>query len=287
MIARDGQTLRDAVRQWKRAGLTIGLVPTMGALHEGHLSLVREAQTRCDRVIVSIFVNPTQFNNPEDLAGYPRTEDADIALLEGVDALFIPSPEAMYPAGFSTTVQVGGLSESLEGAYRPGHFNGMATVVTKLFGLSGADKAFFGEKDWQQLQIVRRMVQDLNLPVEIVPCPTLRETDGLALSSRNRRLSGQARQIAPLLHRIMQETAAAIRSGTAVDTALADGEKRLAEAGFGPIDYLACCDAETLQPVGRSRSDAAHQTGEGERGALRLLAAAALDSVRLIDNIVI
>ncbi|WP_222546509.1 pantoate--beta-alanine ligase [Asaia lannensis] len=282
MIVRDGRTLGQRAEQWKAEGQTIGLVPTMGALHEGHLSLVQEARTRCDRVIVSIFVNPTQFNNPADLASYPRTEEADITLLQGVDTVFIPTAEAMYPAGFSTLVQVSGLSEGLEGAHRPGHFNGMATVVTKLFGLSRADMAFFGEKDWQQLQIVRRLVQDLNLPLEIVPCPTLREADGLALSSRNRRLSPRARQIAPRLHAIMQDVAASIRHGESIDTALQNGLRQLEETGFGPVDYLACCNARTLQPV----SDEEHRD-KGSAKDLRLLAAAALDSVRLIDNIVI
>ena len=282
MIVRDGRTLGQRAEQWKAEGQTIGLVPTMGALHEGHLSLVQEARTRCDRVIVSIFVNPTQFNNPADLASYPRTEEADIALLQGVDTVFIPTAEAMYPAGFSTLVQVSGLSDGLEGAHRPGHFNGMATVVTKLFGLSRADMAFFGEKDWQQLQIVRRLVQDLNLPLEIVPCPTLREVDGLALSSRNRRLSPRARQIAPRLHAIMQDVAASIRHGESIDTALQNGLRQLEETGFGPVDYLACCNARTLQPV----SDEEHRD-KGSAKDLRLLAAAALDSVRLIDNIVI
>lgn len=282
MIVRDGRTLGQRAEQWKAEGQTIGLVPTMGALHEGHLSLVQEARTRCDRVIVSIFVNPTQFNNPADLASYPRTEEADITLLQGVDTVFIPTAEAMYPAGFSTLVQVSGLSEGLEGAHRPGHFNGMATVVTKLFGLSRADMAFFGEKDWQQLQIVRRLVQDLNLPLEIVPCPTLREADGLALSSRNRRLSPRARQIAPRLHAIMQDVAASIRRGEAIKTALRNGLRQLEETGFGPVDYLACCNARTLQPV----SDEEHRD-KGSAKDLRLLAAAALDSVRLIDNIVI
>ena len=282
MIVRDGRTLGQRAEQWKAEGQTIGLVPTMGALHEGHLSLVQEARTRCDRVIVSIFVNPTQFNNPADLASYPRTEEADIALLQGVDTVFIPTAEAMYPAGFSTLVQVSGLSDGLEGAHRPGHFNGMATVVTKLFGLSRADMAFFGEKDWQQLQIVRRLVQDLNLPLEIVPCPTLREADGLALSSRNRRLSPRARQIAPRLHAIMQDVGASIRHGEAIDTALQNGLRQLEETGFGPVDYLACCNARTLQPV----SDEEHRD-KGSAKDLRLLAAAALDSVRLIDNIVI
>lgn len=277
MILRDSAALRSRVTEWKKTGASIGLVPTMGALHEGHLSLVRAAQAECARVIVSIFVNPTQFNNAHDLANYPRSEAADVALLAGVDGIFIPTVETMYPEGYSTSVQVSGLTDRLEGAHRPGHFSGMATVVTKLFGMSGADRAYFGEKDWQQLQIIRRFTQDLNLPVSITSCPTLREADGLALSSRNRRLPEAARIRAPRLHAIMQETARAIRAGRPIAAALAAGEADLEAAGFGPIDYLACCDAQTLMP--------AREMTPGQ--TLRLLAAAALDSVRLIDNIVI
>ncbi|WP_438381340.1 pantoate--beta-alanine ligase [Asaia sp. BMEF1] len=281
MIIRDIATLKRTVRQWNQAGETIGLVPTMGALHEGHLSLVTQARARTQRVIVSIFVNPTQFNNPTDLATYPRTEAEDIALLPDVDAIFIPTAEAMYPEGFSSTVKVSAMAETLEGAYRPGHFDGMATVVTKLFSLSEADYAFFGEKDWQQLQIVRRFVQDLNLPIEIVACPTLREADGLALSSRNRRLSPEARKNAPALHAILQEIATTIRQGQPIAEALDNGMKSLIAAGFGPIDYLACCEAESLTSVTTVFAT------KHDNGALRLLVAAALESVRLIDNIVI
>ena len=281
MIIRDIATLKQTVRHWKQTGETIGLVPTMGALHEGHLSLVTQARAETQRVIVSIFVNPTQFNNPADLATYPRTEAQDIALLADVDAIFIPTAEAMYPAGFSSTVKVSAMTETLEGAHRPGHFDGMATVVTKLFFLSEADYAFFGEKDWQQLQIVRRFVQDLNLPIDIVACPTLREADGLALSSRNRRLSPDARKSAPALHAILQEMAAAIRQGRPIAETLDDGTQALVAAGFGPIDYLACCEAESLTAV----TDVFATKHDND--ALRLLVAAALETVRLIDNIVI
>ncbi|WP_122038647.1 pantoate--beta-alanine ligase [Asaia bogorensis] len=281
MIIRDIATLRQTVRRWKEAGETTGLVPTMGALHEGHLSLVKQARKQADRVIVSIFVNPTQFNNPTDLATYPRTEEADIALLGDADAIFIPSVDTMYPAGFNSRVQVMTMTETLEGAHRPGHFDGMATVVTKLFGITQADIALFGEKDWQQLQIIRRFVQDLNIPIDIVACPTLREADGLAMSSRNRRLSPQARAIAPELHATLQETAARLRAGAPVTEALAQARARLARSGFQPVDYLACCEAESLTSI----SDVF--ATKYDRGSLRLLVAAALDSVRLIDNIVI
>ncbi|GBQ11547.1 pantoate--beta-alanine ligase [Swaminathania salitolerans] len=280
MIHRDIASIRNTISSWRADSkqVRIGLVPTMGALHEGHLSLVDEARRRCDRVVVSIFVNPTQFDSKTDLAAYPRTEAEDIALLAGADAVFIPSVEVMYPSGFSSQVQVRGLADRLEGVHRPGHFDGMATVVTKLFGISGADLAFFGEKDWQQLQIVRRLVADLDLPVGIVPCPTLREADGLALSSRNRRLSPEARAIAPRLHAIMQDCARALRAGDRADECLETARRALGTAGFTGIDYLVCADAETLAP-----SEPAKQEGR----ALRLLAAASLGSVRLIDNIVI
>ncbi|TKA97236.1 pantoate--beta-alanine ligase, partial [Cereibacter changlensis] len=206
VILRRVADLRTMVRGWKAAGQTVGVVPTMGALHEGHLSLARAAKAGCDRVIVTIFVNPKQFNNPADLEKYPRTEDRDAALLAtvGVDVIFAPSPDEVYPPGFATTVSVSGVSAPLEGAHRPGHFDGVAAVVAKLFGMTMADRAYFGEKDWQQLQVVQRLVADLNLPVEIVGCETVREADGLAMSSRNARLSEGGRAIAPALHREMQ-----------------------------------------------------------------------------------
>lgn len=194
-VLRTVAELRARVSDWKAAGETVGVVPTMGALHEGHLSLARRARAACDRVIVTIFVNPRQFNNPADLEKYPRTEAQDAALLAsvGVDAVFAPGPEEVYPRGFATNVSVSGVSEPLEGAHRPGHFDGVATVVAKLFGMTRADRAFFGEKDWQQLMVVQRLVADLNIPVTIEGCATVREADGLALSSRNRRLSVEGR----------------------------------------------------------------------------------------------
>ena len=246
----------------------------MGALHAGHLSLVERARAEADRVIVSIFVNPAQFNNPDDLARYPRTEAADLALLAplGVDAVFAPAAAEVYPDGHATTVSVGGVSAPLEGAFRPGHFDGVATVVAKLFGMTGADVACFGEKDWQQLQVVRRLVADLAIPVEVVGCPTVREADGLALSSRNVRLAPDDRARAEALPRALAEAATAIAAGTAAAAALDKARAALVAAGFGPIDYLACRDAATLgEPVpGRPA---------------RLLAAATIGGVRLIDNL--
>jgi len=275
MIVRTVADLRALVAGWKAKGHTVGLVPTMGALHGGHLSLVEQARAQCGRVIVSIFVNPKQFNNPEDLAKYPRDEARDVALLVGADAVFIPSVEEMYPAGFATTVHVEGLSERLEGAHRPGHFDGMATVVSKLFGMSQADAAFFGEKDWQQLQIVRRFVADLNLPVRIEGCVTVREADGLAMSSRNRRLGDAARIGAVAMHRAMRDAADAIRQGGEATQALDHAVGDLRTAGFTMIDYIQLCDAETLEPT----TTASRQT--------RMLAAATIDGVRLIDNIAV
>jgi pantoate--beta-alanine ligase len=276
LILRDIPVLRARVAGWRAAGDRIGLVPTMGALHEGHLSLVRAARDACARVVVTIFVNPTQFNNPEDLARYPRTEAADAQLLAGagVDAIFAPSPDVVYPPGFATTVSVSGLTAPLEGAYRPGHFDGVATVVAKLFGMVLPDAAFFGEKDWQQLALIRRLAADLDLAVSVVGCPTMRAADGLALSSRNARLSPEARAAAPALYRAMLAAAAAIRGGEAPEAALATARQAVLAAGFSAIDYLALADAATLGPV---------QAGE----PARLLAAVHLDGVRLIDNLAV
>lgn len=272
MILRTVADLRMQVAAWKAAGQTVGVVPTMGALHDGHLSLVRAARADCPRVIVTIFVNPTQFNNPADLARYPRTEAADAALLApvGVDVIFAPSPDEVYPDGFATTVTVTGVSAPLEGAHRPGHFAGVATVVAKLFGMAQADRAYFGEKDWQQLAVVRRMTADLNLPVTVVGCPTVRADDGLAMSSRNARLSPAARTRAAALPRAMQGAIAALQSGSNPDRALAEARAVLVSAGFDSVDYLAFRDAASLGPVGS--------------GPVRLLAAATVGGVRLIDN---
>jgi pantoate--beta-alanine ligase len=267
--------LRDRVRAWKAAGEVVGVVPTMGSLHEGHLSLVHAARRDCSRVIVTIFVNPSQFDNPEDLAKYPRGEAADAALLAplDVDLIFAPGVDEVYPAGFATNVRVTSLSERLEGLHRPGHFDGVATVVSKLFGMTMADRAYFGEKDWQQLQIVRRMAADLNIPVEVVGCPTIREADGLARSSRNVRLSPEAREIASALPREIAAAAAALRGGAGVAPVLMAARSALLLAGFDKVEYIDLCDAETLQVIDLLDRPA------------RLLAAAWVGGVRLIDNI--
>ena len=269
--------LRALVRGWKAKGETIGVVPTMGALHAGHLSLVRTAKAQCDRVIVTIFVNPKQFNNAQDLAKYPKTEAADAVLLAPltIDALFAPPPHEVYPAGFATTVALSGLAQPLEGAARPGHFDGVATVVTKLFGMTEATRAYFGQKDWQQLQVVRRLVADLNLAVEVVGCETLREADGLAMSSRNARLTATARAAAAALFAAMTAVAQAIRAGTPSDAALAQAKQTILAAGFSQVEYLTLGDAETLSaPNDLTRP-------------VRLLAAAWVGGVRLIDNIAV
>jgi pantoate--beta-alanine ligase len=224
-------------------------------------------------VIVTIFVNPMQFNNPEDLAKYPRTEEADAALLSGagVDAIFAPPAHAVYPPGFATRISVAGISDPFEGTHRPGHFDGVATVVAKLLNMTQASHAFFGQKDWQQLAVVRRMVEDLDLPVAILGCETVRAADGLALSSRNARLSPTARAIAPALHAAMQKAARAIRASLPADMALDIARSEVLAAGFERIDYLALADADSLAPV--------------DHAPARMVAAAWLDGVRLIDNI--
>ena len=275
-IVRSLAQMRALIRRWKSHGETIGVVPTMGALHEGHLSLVRAARERCDRVIVTLFVNPRQFNSPEDFARYPRTEETDAELLGplAVDALFVPEGAEVYPADHATTISVTGVSEPLEGAHRPGHFDGVATVVTLLFNMTQPDAAFFGEKDWQQLQLVRRLVADLKLPLEIVPCPCVRADDGLALSSRNQRLSPEARARASALPRMLFDAAARLEAGEAPASVLAESEAALMAAGIAPVEYLALRDGETLGDPLSGRP-------------ARLLVAAWLDGVRLIDNVAV
>ena len=272
-IIRTVADLRALVRGWKAAGDVVGVVPTMGALHEGHLSLARAAKADCARVIVTIFVNPKQFNNPDDLTKYPRTEAADADLLRplGVDVIFAPSPDEVYPTGFATAVTMAGVAQPLEGALRPGHFDGVATVVAKLFGMTMADRGYFGQKDWQQLQVVKRLVRDLNIPVWVVGCETIREADGLAMSSRNAQLSIAGRAIAPALFVAMTRAAAALRVGDA--TALATCQTEVLAAGFERVEYIELRDASSLDPA------------EGLDRPLRLLAAAWLQGVRLIDNI--
>jgi pantoate--beta-alanine ligase len=274
-IIRTVAELRARVRGWKAQGESVGVVPTMGALHEGHLSLARAARSECARVIVTIFVNPKQFNNPEDLAKYPRTEEADAALLATVpvDAIFAPSPEEVYPEGFGSVVSVSGVSEPLEGKMRPGHFDGVATVVAKLFGMTLADRGYFGQKDWQQLQVVLKLVRDLNLPVEIVGCETIREADGLAMSSRNVRLTAEGRVKAPVFYAAISAAAADIRDGLPDRMAIREAAEAMRAAGFDRVEYIELRDAETLIP------------SDDPTRPRRMLAAAWLDGVRLIDNI--
>jgi len=269
--------LRAATRPWVRMGARIGVVPTMGALHDGHLSLVAAAKAACDRVIVTIFVNPKQFNNPADLEKYPRTEEEDARKLArfGVDALWVPEADQMYPARFATTVSVSGLADVMEGSFRPGHFDGVATVVTKLFTQTSATDAFFGEKDFQQLLVVRRMAADLDLGVTVHGCPTIRDIDGLALSSRNLLLSDRARTTAPRLHEEMEAIAEGLRTGEDFADLRARAATRLDKAGFNRVDYLDL----------RAQDDLAALDAP-DRPA-RLFAAAWLAGVRLIDNIAV
>ena len=268
--------LREKVAQWRRDGARIALTPTMGALHDGHLSLVRLAQQHADKVIVSIFVNPKQFGPNEDFSRYPRTLPEDLALLEtvGADLAWTPDVAAMYPDGFATSISIGGPAQAgLDDAHRPGHFDGVATVVAKLLLQTGADVAVFGEKDYQQLQVINQLARDLNIPVEIIGAPTRREADGLALSSRNRYLSPEDRAVAPAIARVLSVCAERLRTGAATAPVMADGVKTLASEGF-KVDYLVARHAVTLAEV-NSIAD----------GPLRLLVAARLGTTRLIDNI--
>ena len=267
--------LRALNRTWRCDGETVGVVPTMGALHQGHLSLVKQAKAACDHVIVTVFVNPKQFNNAEDLDKYPRTEDADADALApfDVDVMYLPTPDQIYPDGFSTNVSVSGVSEGLCGAHRPGHFDGVATVVAKLLLQTGADRAFFGEKDFQQLQVVKRLVRDLDIPTEVVGCATVREEDGLALSSRNVRLSETARNTAPRLYAILQDVADELGRGATAEAAIYTAKARIELAGFSEVEYLELRAEDGLTPMTVLDRPA------------RLLVAAWLDGVRLIDNI--
>jgi pantoate--beta-alanine ligase len=271
---------RAALDRARGAGEVVGLVPTMGALHEGHTSLMARARGECDVVAVSIFVNPLQFGDPEDIARYPRTLERDLQVCaeSGVDVVFVPSVSEMYPswpAAPATTVSVRGVSEAWEGASRPGHFDGVATVVAKLFTIAGSCRAYFGLKDFQQLAVVRRMARELAFPVEVVGCPIVREVDGLALSSRNVRLSPAERRAATVLSRALQAGRAALaggeRSGAAVTAAM---RAAVAAEPLVALDYAAVVEADTLEEVATV----------SDPGALRLLIAAQVGPVRLIDN---
>ena len=254
---------------------TLALVPTMGALHAGHLKLVEEARARADRVIATIFVNPLQFNDPGDLERYPRDEGADLGKLEaaGCDLVWVPSGIDLFPEGFATTVSVKGVSERWEGEHRPGHFDGVATIVAKLLVATRPDIAIFGEKDFQQLALIRRMTVDLGLPIEIVGVATVRDPDGLALSSRNALLSAEERSRSLALPRALGEARDAIARGAPVADALARAKQVLVEAGFLTIDYVALVDSATLEPLDRPAGD------------MRLIAAATSGTTRLIDNL--
>jgi pantoate--beta-alanine ligase len=275
-LARTVAHLRKAGAGWRANGERIGLVPTMGALHAGHMALVAAARAACDRVVVSIFVNPKQFGPAEDLSSYPRPEATDLDMLRraGIDLAYLPGVEEIYPPGFATLVRVAGLSEGLCGAHRAGHFDGVATVVAKLLIQVQPDIAYFGEKDYQQLTIVRRLARDLDLPVRIEGVPTVREPDGLALSSRNVYLSAEERRIAPNLARVLRAIAAALaREPGMVARELARGTAELERAGL-TVEYLEIRDAETLAPV------TAKITAPS-----RAFAAIHLGRTRLIDNL--
>jgi pantoate--beta-alanine ligase len=276
--ARSVAELRAQVRAWRAAKLTIGFVPTMGALHDGHLALIRQALAHCHRAIVSIFVNPTQFAPHEDLNRYPRDEAGDLAKLAavGVHFAYLPTVGEMYPEGASTWVEVEGLSHGLCAERRPHHFRGVATIVTALLNQAQADVAIFGEKDYQQLQIVKRLARDLAIPTVIEGAATVREPDGLAMSSRNLHLAPEHRAIAAKLYRVLTDTAAGLADGRLAAPLLEVAVERLLDAGFKSVDYVELRDAESLAPLATVAGRPA-----------RLLAAAHLGRVRLIDNVAV
>lgn len=272
---RDIGQLKSALFALRAGGHRTALVPTMGALHAGHLALIEEAKRQADRVVATIFVNPLQFGTNEDLDRYPRREEEDSRALEqaGCDLLWMPAAEQMYPPGFDTKIVAGHIGSRWEGQARPGHFDGVATVVAKLFNVVRPEAAIFGEKDFQQLAVIRRMVLDLNIGTEIVGVATVRDSDGLALSSRNAYLSSDDRARATMLPRVLQRTAEAIGSGAPVEQSLEQARHALYEAGFSLVDYVALVDSATLDPV------------EAPAGRMRLIAAAMIGGTRLIDNI--
>jgi pantoate--beta-alanine ligase len=270
--------LRAHLDDWRRAGARVALIPTMGALHEGHLALVREGKARAEKIVLSIFVNPAQFAPNEDFSRYPRDLDSDRAKLAaagGVDLLYAPEIHEIYAEGFATRISVDGPAKGLESDFRPHFFSGVATVVAKLFLQCSPDFAMFGEKDYQQLLVVRRMAKDLDLGVKVIGVPTVREADGLALSSRNAYLTPDTRKVAGQLNRALPTVAARAKAGLSISQAEAEGQAALLEAGFERVDYVAVRDADTLAPL-RSL----------ERPA-RVLAAARVGGVRLIDNIAV
>ena len=268
-------SLREAVAQWRADNLRIALVPTMGALHDGHMALVEAAKRSADKVVVSIFVNPKQFGAGEDLDRYPRREQADSRLLSeaGTDILWMPDADAMYPAGFDANIHIGGVTEGFEGAHRPGHFDGVTTVVAKLFNQVRPDTALFGEKDYQQLAAVRKMVTDLDFGIDIIGVPTQREDDGLALSSRNIYLVDEDRAAAVALPRALGVAARTIGRGGDVDAALAQARETLERAGF-EVDYVNIVEEGTMGP-------------HDPQAPSRLIAAAKIAGTRLIDNVVV
>jgi pantoate--beta-alanine ligase len=277
VVVRDVAALRALVKAWRAAEQSVALVPTMGALHRGHIRLMETAKTKADRVIATIFVNPTQFGPNEDFAAYPRQEAQDVALLEpaGVNALFAPTPDVMYPPGFATKVTVSGLTDVLCGPFRPGHFEGVATVVTKLLLQALPDMALFGEKDFQQLAVIKRFATDLNIPVSIEGVPTVREADGLAMSSRNAYLTPEERKIAPALYAALTKAAQSIAAGGDPLATTAQAKNDVLKAGFRSIDYIDARNGTTLA-----------QLNPGESGG-RVFAAAYLGRARLIDNLAI
>ena len=272
---RESMDLDLALSAFIADGERIAFVPTMGALHDGHLTLVERAKELADRVVVSIFVNPLQFNDPSDLERYPRQEERDLAKLEaaGCDLVWLPSASDLYPNGFATTIRVAGVSERWEGEHRPGHFEGVATVVAKLFNEVVPNVALFGEKDFQQLTVIRRMAIDLGLCNNIVGVPTVRDADGLALSSRNANLSADERARASALPRALEDARDRIAAGEPVSNALNEAKQALRDAGFSKVDYFALVDSGTLEPV------------DAPAPNLRLIAAATIGNTRLIDNI--
>lgn len=268
--------LRKHVAKWRDDGKSVALVPTMGALHDGHLGLVKLAKKKADKGVVSIFVNPTQFAPTEDLSRYPRDEAGDLAKLDdvGADLVWAPDVAEMYPDGFSTSILPGSAAEGLEGAIRPHHFGGVATVCCKLFSQVTPDVAIFGEKDYQQLIVLRQMVRDLNLPLKLIGAPTKRAADGLALSSRNAYLSETERAIAPHLYEVLSALAIDVADGADISAGIANAKRKLLAAGFGQVDYIDVRDADTLATVERY-----------DGTPFRVLAAVRLGKTRLIDNV--